>query len=130
ACRPDRRGEFRDGVERALDYAAALGCTRLNCLAGSAHGLAHAVAFDTLVENLRFAAVELGKAGIQLLVEPINTRDMPGFFLNTTRQASALLDAVGSANLWLQYDVYHAQVMQGDLARDFERCLPRVAHVQ
>lgn len=130
ACQPDRRGEFRDGVGLALDYARALGCTRLNCLAGTAHRLSHAVAFDTLVDNLGFAAAELGKAGVELLVEPINTRDMPGFFLNTSAQALALLDAVGSPNLLLQYDVYHMQVMQGDLARDIERCLPRVAHVQ
>jgi len=130
ACQPSRRSEFRDGVGLALDYARALGCTRLNCLAGTAHGLSHDAALDTLVDNLRFAAAELGKAGVQLLVEPINTRDMPGFFLNTSAQALALIEAVGSPNLWLQYDVYHMQVMQGDLARDIERCLPRVAHVQ
>lgn len=130
ACQPDRMSEFRDGVGLALDYAQALGCTRLNCLAGTAHGLSHAAAFDTLVDNLRFAAAELGKAGVQLLVEPINTRDMPGFFLHTSAQALALIEAVGSPNLWLQYDVYHMQVMQGDLARDIERCLPQVAHVQ
>jgi hydroxypyruvate isomerase len=129
-CQPDRRGEFRDGVGLALDYAQALGCTRLNCLAGTAPGLSHATALDTLVDNLRFAAAELGRAGVQLLVEPINTRDMPGFFLNTSAQALALIEAVGSPNLRLQYDVYHMQVMQGDLARDIERCLPHVAHVQ
>lgn len=130
ACQPDRRGEFRDGVGLALEYARALGCTRLNCLAGAAPGLSHAVAIDTLVENLRFAAAELARAGVQLLVEPINTRDMPGFFLNTSGQALALIEAAAASNLWLQYDVYHMQVMQGDLARDIERCLPRVAHVQ
>lgn len=126
ACQPERRGEFRDGVGLALEYARALGCSRLNCLAGSAPG----AAFDTLVENLRFAAGELGKAGVQLLVEPINTRDMPGFFLSTSAQALAVIEAVGSENLWLQYDVYHMQVMQGDLARDIERCLPKIGHVQ
>jgi hydroxypyruvate isomerase len=130
ACYPERRGEFRDGVGLALEYATALGCTRVNCLAGTARGVPHALAFDTLTENLRYAAVELGSAGIQLLIEPINTRDMPGFFLDTSRQATALIEAVGSANLWLQYDVYHAQVMQGDLARDLERCMPQIAHVQ
>jgi hydroxypyruvate isomerase len=130
ACLPDRRGEFRDGVGLALDYAQELGCTRLNCLAGTAHGLSRDVALDTLVDNLRFAAAELGKAGVQLLVEPINTRDMPGFFLNTSAQALELIEAVGSPNLWLQYDVYHMQVMRGDLARDLERCLPQIGHVQ
>ena len=130
ACRPDRRGEFRDGVGLALEYARALGCKRLNCLAGNADGLSHSVALETLVENLRFAAEELGRAGVRLLVEPINTRDMPGFFLNTSRQALSVIEAAVSNNLWLQYDVYHMQVMQGDLARDIERCLPKIAHVQ
>jgi hydroxypyruvate isomerase len=130
ACLPDRRGQFRYGVGTAIEYAHALDCRRVNCLAGVALGVPHALAFDTLVENLRFAAVELGAAGIELLIEPINTRDMPGFFLNGTEQALSLMDAVGSANLFLQYDVYHRQIMQGDLARDIERCLPRTAHIQ
>jgi hydroxypyruvate isomerase len=130
ACQPDRREEFRDGVGLALEYARALGCKRLNCLAGTAPGLSHGVALDTLVDNLRFAAAELARAGIALLIEPINTRDMPGFFLSSSAQALAVIEAVGSPNLWLQYDVYHMQVMQGDLARDIERCLPKVAHVQ
>lgn len=130
ACKPERRTEFREGVALGLEYARALGCTRLNCLAGGADGVPPRVALDTLIENLRFAAEELGKAGVRLLVEPINTRDMPGFFLNTSRQALTVMEAVGSSNLWLQYDVYHMQVMQGDLARDIEHCLPKVAHVQ
>jgi hydroxypyruvate isomerase len=130
ACLPDRRGEFQDGVGRAIEYAQALGCRRINCLAGTAPAISHALAFDTLVENLRYAGVELGAAGIQLLIEPINTRDMPGFFLNGTAQALSLIEAVGAANLHLQYDIYHRQVMQGDLARDLEHCLSHVAHVQ
>jgi hydroxypyruvate isomerase len=130
ACQPDRRAEFRDGVGLGLEYAQALGCRRLNCLAGTAHGLSHAVALETLVDNLRFAAAELAKAGVELLIEPINTRDMPGFFLNTSARALAVIEAVAAPNLWLQYDVYHMQVMQGDLARDLERCMPKVAHVQ
>jgi hydroxypyruvate isomerase len=130
ACQPDRRGEFRDGVGTAIEYAQALDCRRINCLAGTAPGIPHELAFDTLVDNLRFAAVELGSAGIELLIEPINTRDMPGFFLSGTAQALALMDAVGSGNLLLQYDVYHRQIMHGDLARDLERCLPRTAHIQ
>ncbi len=129
ACQPARRAEFRDGVGLAIDYARALGCTQLNCLAGIAGDLPDDVALRTLVDNLRFASTELSKAGIRLLIEPINTRDMPGFYLCKSAQALALLDAVG-ANVWLQYDIYHMQVMQGDLVRDIERCLPRIAHVQ
>lgn len=129
ACQPDRRDEFRDGVGLAIDYARALGCTQLNCLAGIPRDLPDDVALRTLVDNLRFASAELSKAGIRLLIEPINTRDMPGFYLCKSAQALAILDAVGS-NVWLQYDVYHMQVMQGDLVRDIERCLPRIAHVQ
>lgn len=130
ACQPERRGEFREGVGLGIEYARALGCTRLNCLAGPAPGISDGRAFDTCVENLRFAAQALSDAGIQLLIEPINGRDMPGFYLQTSKQAFALMDAVGSDNLWLQYDVYHMQVMEGDLARGIERCLPRIAHLQ
>jgi len=130
ACQPERRGEFRDGVGVGIEYARALGCTRLNCLAGPAPGVADSVAFDTFVENLRFAAAALHDAGIQLLIEPINGRDMPGFYLQTSAQAARVMDAVASDNLWLQYDVYHMQVMEGDLARGIERHLPRIAHIQ
>jgi hydroxypyruvate isomerase len=130
ACQPERRGEFRDGVGQGIEYARALGCTRLNCLAGPASGVSDTVAFDTLVENLRFAATALGQAGIRLLIEPINGRDMPGFYLQTSAHALRVMDAVASDNLWLQYDVYHMQVMEGDLARGIERNLPRIAHVQ
>ncbi len=85
---------------------------------------------ETLVNNLRFAAHELSQEGIALLVEPINTRDMPGFFLNSTAQALSLLDDVDSTNVFLQYDVYHMQVMEGDLARTIEANLDRIAHIQ
>jgi hydroxypyruvate isomerase len=130
ACQPERRGEFRDGVGLGIEYARALGCRSLNCLAGPAPGIAHEVASDTFVENLRFAAAALGDAGIRLLIEPINGRDMPGFHLQTSAQALSVIHAVGSNNLWLQYDVYHMQVMEGDLARGIERCLPHIAHIQ
>jgi hydroxypyruvate isomerase len=130
ACQPERVAEFQDGVGRALEYARALGCRRINCLAGSARGVERSRAEQTLVENLRFASRALGGAGVRLLVEPINTRDMPGFFLNDSRQALALIEAVAPEPLWLQYDVYHMQIMQGDLARTLEAALPRIAHVQ
>jgi hydroxypyruvate isomerase len=131
AILPDRVDEFRRGVAKAIDYAKALGCGRLNCLAGVAPKGADANALrKTLVANLAFAAGELAKEKIKLLIEPCNTRDIPGFFLNRTDQAAALIDEVGSDNLFIQYDIYHAQIMEGDLARTIEANLPRIAHVQ
>ena len=130
ACQPARRAEFRDGVAIGIDYARALGCTRVNCLAGRAPGIDDPLAFDTLVDNLRFAAAALADAGIRLLIEPISERSMPGFYLQHSAQALQVMDAVASDNLWLQYDVFHMQVMEGDLAHGIERCLPRIAHIQ
>ncbi len=131
ACHPDRVGEFQDGVGRAIEYATALGCRQLNCLAGIAPaGVDRGRLHETLVANLRFAAAALKTAGIRLLVEPINTFDMPGFYLERTAQAIALIDEVGSDNLFLQYDVYHMQRMEGELANTIARHLPRIAHMQ
>jgi hydroxypyruvate isomerase len=131
ACHPGRVGEFQEGVGRAVDYAAALGCRQVNCLAGIPPPSASPEAVHrTLVDNLRFAAGRLADAGIRLLVEAINTRDMPGFTLCRTAQALALLEEVGSSNLLLQYDAYHMQVMEGDLATTLEKNVARIAHVQ
>ncbi len=131
ACHPGRVGEFQDGVGKALDYARALGCPRVNCLAGiEPPGVPPERLRQTLVENLRFAAGKLAAAGIQLLLEPINTRDIPGFHVCRTVQALSILDEVGSPNLALQYDAYHMQIMEGDLARTLETHLPRIGHVQ
>lgn len=131
ACHPDRVDEFRDGVARAVEYAQALGCPRLNCLAGLLPaGVDAATARATLVANLRFAAQALAAAGLTLLLEPINTRDMPGFFVSTSRQALDIIAETGAPNLRLQYDLYHAQVMEGDLARTLAAELPRIGHVQ
>lgn len=131
ACHPQRVQDFQDGIALAIDYARALGCPRLNCLAGLRQpGISEARMRETLIENLRFAAFTLKHAGIELLMEPINSRDMPGFFVNTTRQALDIMAAVGSDNLRLQYDIYHAQVMEGDLARTLENNLARIGHIQ
>ena len=127
----DRQGEFQYGVGRAIDYAKALGCTQLNCLAGIAPEGADGQGLRrTSVDNLRFAAGALDAEGIALLIEPINTRDIPGFFLSTTAQALGIMDDVGAANLRLQYDVYHMQIMEGDLAPTVEAHLDRIAHIQ
>jgi hydroxypyruvate isomerase len=131
ACHPDRVSEFRDGVAKAIDYAKALNCPQVNCLAGIApKGVSADEVKRTFVENLRFAAEKLKDAGILLIAEPINTYDIPGFFLNRSAQAIALFDEVGSGNLKLQYDIYHMQRMEGELANTMERLLPRIAHIQ
>jgi hydroxypyruvate isomerase len=129
ACLPERKAEFQDGVGRAIEYAEALGCTRLNCLAGVPTA-SRDQASETLVDNLRFAAAATQRAGIRLLLEPLNTHDNPGFLVSTTAQALQVLDAVGSRNLQLQYDIYHAQVMEGDLARTLAAQLPKIGHIQ
>jgi hydroxypyruvate isomerase len=126
-----RTQEFRDGLAKALDTAAVLGCERLNCLAGIAPPGADRAALEAaFLDNLAFAADAAGKQGVRLLIEPINSRDMPGFFLNRTDQALSLIDRVKSDNLYLQADVYHMQIMEGDLARRLEAALPRIAHIQ
>jgi hydroxypyruvate isomerase len=131
ACLPDRVDEFKAGVAQAIKYATALDCERVNCLAGIAPAsLDPAAARETLVQNLRYAAPLLDAAGITLLIEPINTRDIPGFFLSGTQQAIEIVDAVGSDNLYLQYDIYHMQIMEGAVAETIERLLPRIAHLQ
>jgi hydroxypyruvate isomerase len=131
ACHPERVAEFRAGVARAIDYAQALGVGQLNCLAGKAPaGVPDAQLRQTLVDNLRFAAAELKAAGLRLLVEPINTFDIPGFYVNRTAQALAILDEVGADNTFVQYDIYHAQRMEGEIAATLHKHLARIAHVQ
>ena len=131
AVLPDRVDEFRRGVHTAIVYAKALGCTQVNCLAGIApQGIGAEELEGVFVEKLRYAAAKLAESGIRLLIEPINTRDIPGFFLTNSKQALAIIDRVGSNNLFLQYDIYHMQVMEGDLARTIEANLGRIAHIQ
>ena len=121
AAIPDRVGEFQDGVGKAIEYATALGCRQVNCLAGHPPAARDPNdARETFVKNLQFAAPRLKDAGIKLLIEPINTRDIPGFFLTSTKQALDIIKAVGSDNLFVQYDIYHMQIMEGDLARTIE----------
>ena len=131
ACLPDRQAEFRDGVSKAIEYAKALGVNQVNCLAGKAPaGADLKILHSTFVENLRYAAQELKKANIRLLIEPINTFDIPGFFLNTTKQATHILEEVASDNLFVQYDIYHAQRMEGELANTIEKNLAKIGHIQ
>ncbi len=131
ACLPDRIQEFRDGVALALDYAKALDCRQLNVISGLvANGADIDTLENVLVENLKYAASRCADAGVKLLIEPINQRDIPGFFLSTTDRAERLLDRVGSDNLYIQYDFYHMQITQGDLIPTFARLKDRIAHVQ
>jgi hydroxypyruvate isomerase len=131
ACLPDRVGEFQDGVGKAIEYAKALGCNQVNCLAGIApEGIPPDKVRKILCDNLRFAAGKLEPAGIRLLIEPINAFDIPGFYLGRVGQALDIMAEVGSGNLWLQYDLYHQQRTEGELVGTFLRHQARIAHVQ
>jgi hydroxypyruvate isomerase len=131
ACHPDRVREFQDGVGRVIDYAKALDCPNVNCLAGIVpQNVSRGDAFETLVSNVAFAAAALKKEDILLVVEPINFHDIPGFFLNTSKDGMSVLDAVGSDNLKLQYDVYHMQRMEGRLDETLTQLMPRIGHIQ
>lgn len=131
ACLPDRVSEFRDGVGEAIVYAKALGVKQLNCLIGKHPAGVDEDKLRTLVvDNLRFAADQLKAEGIRLLIEPINTFDIPGFYLSGTKQALSLIEATGSDNLFVQYDIYHMQRMEGELAKTIETHLAKIKHVQ
>jgi hydroxypyruvate isomerase len=131
AADPGRVAEFREGVARAIAYATTLQVPRLNCLAGKLPpGVQPAEARATLVANLRFAAAALHEAGLTLLIEPINRFDVPGFVIQRSDDAVQLMDEVGAPNLKLQYDVYHQQRTEGEIAGTIERLLPRIGHIQ
>jgi hydroxypyruvate isomerase len=130
-CLAERRGEFQDGVGKAIDYAKALGCPTIHAMAGNAPvGADREALTQTFVENLKFAAGACAEAGLTLVIEPINNRDMPAYFLNTSAQGLDILAQVGLANAKLQYDIYHMQIMEGDLAPTIERILPMIGHMQ
>ena len=131
ACHPGRSGEFQEGVGAAIGYAKVLGVTQLNCLAGILPQDASAEqARAVLVDNLKFAAAALKEEGIRLLIEPINTFDIPGFFLSGTKQALDIIADTGSDNLFVQYDIYHMQRMEGELAATIKANLPMIKHIQ
>ncbi|TAG46363.1 MAG: hydroxypyruvate isomerase [Betaproteobacteria bacterium] len=131
ACSPDRIQEFRDGVAAAIVYAKALGVAQLNCLVGKTPlDVQAAQVHECLVNNLRYAAAALRAEGLKLLVEPINTFDIPGFHLNRTQQSLELLDEVGADNAYVQYDIYHAQRMEGELSVTLSKHLARIGHIQ
>lgn len=131
AALPGREEAFLAGVHKALDYAASIGCPRIHAMAGLVpEGADRAEMGVTYRKNLEQAAALAARASIDVVIEPINTRDIPGFFLNRTEEAAAVIADVGASNLKIQFDIYHRQIMQGDLARAIAEHLPLIGHMQ
>ena len=131
AVQPDRVGEFQDGIGLAVEYATALGCKRLTCLAGIPDdGTDPEVAEQTMIRNLQFAADAAARIDAIVLVEPLNTRDVPGTFVSRSSHGAQIIRAADRANVRLQFDVYHTQIMEGDIATKFSELLPMIGHVQ
>lgn len=133
ACLPERSAEFCAGIGKALDYADALDCPRIHVMAGLVPaGSEREALYPSYIAQLRWAALEAAKQGIEVLVEPINTRDIPGFFLNRQDQAHRVIKDVGMSNLKVQMDLYHCQIVEGDVAMKLRHYLPtgNVSHIQ
>jgi hydroxypyruvate isomerase len=131
ASLPGRQAEFRDSVGKALDYAAALDCKLMHCMAGTPPaGTPFATAAAIYAANLAAAGERAKAAGVKIVIEPINHRDMPGFHLNTMAQGAAVVEAIGRDRLGLQFDIYHCQVTEGDITKRMEALMPVIAHMQ
>jgi hydroxypyruvate isomerase len=131
ASLPGRVEEFRSSVQKALDYAAALDCKLVHCMAGIVpEGVAPVTAASVYAANLAWAGELAKPAGIKLVIEPINHRDMPGYFLHTEAQGAAVVEAIGRDRLGLQFDVYHCQITEGDVTKRMEAFMPVIAHMQ
>jgi hydroxypyruvate isomerase len=131
ACLPGRQADFLAGVDRAIEYAGVLGCPRVHAMAGLAPaGSDRERLRDVYLANLAEAARRCRAGGLDLLIEPINTRDIPGYFLNTQADAQRIVEQVGAANLKVQMDLYHCQIVEGDLAMRIRQWLPGVGHIQ
>ncbi len=133
ACLPGREAEFRAGIQQALDYAQALDCPRIHVMAGLAPAGAERARLQATYEaNLAWAAEQAAAAGRDVLIEPINTRDIPNFFLNRQDEAHRIVAAVGAPNLKVQMDLYHCQIVEGDVAMKIRQWLPtgKVGHIQ
>jgi hydroxypyruvate isomerase len=130
-CLPGREQTFRDDLERAIEYARAVRCPRLHCLAGVVpEGADRRALHATYVANLKHAAARLAREAIKLMIEPVSERTAKNYFLLSSAQALAVLDEVGSGNAFLQYDFFHMQMLEGDLAGKAERLLARIGHMQ
>jgi hydroxypyruvate isomerase len=131
AALPGREADFEASIAEAVDYARAVEAPRVHVMAGKpAADTDPAEAQGVFVRNLRHACAAFAPHGIRVMIEPINTRDMPGYFLTTPEQAEAIIALVSATGLALQFDVYHAQIMVGDVSRRIERLFPRIGHVQ
>ena len=131
ASLPGRQQEFRDGIRRALDYAGVLGNTLLHVMAGIPPAdLRPGVAAATYVANLAWAAEHASAQGVTVIIEPINHRDMPGFFLNTMSQGAAVVEAIGRERIGLQFDIYHCQTTEGDVTKRMAALMHLIAHMQ
>lgn len=132
ACLPHRQADFVDSVEQGVHYAMLLDCERVHCMAGlRPAGMEEALLEATYIANLRFAADRFAEIGATVMIEPINSRiDMPGYWLDDVRKGFRLLEAVDRSNVKLQLDLYHAQIIQGDLARTLAENIDRIGHVQ
>jgi hydroxypyruvate isomerase len=131
ACVPGRQGKFREGLKRALEYASALDCGLVHVMAGiEPAGASHETAAAVYATNLFWAAEAAAGSGVKLVLEPINQRDVPGFFLRTQEQAASVIEAMGRDRVGLQFDIYHCQVAQGDVTRRMENLMPVIAHMQ
>jgi len=131
ACLPGREQRFRDDLGQAIRYAKAAGCRQLNCIAGvlpaGADRARHHAAY---VANLRHAAQRLRAEGMRVLLEPLSARSLPGCFLASSAQAAAVIDELGADNVYIQYDLFHMQIMEGNLSATIERLLPKIGHMQ
>jgi len=131
AALPHRKAQFREALAKAMDYAEALGCPRLHAMAGiPADGANDAELADTFADNLEYAAAQAAPKGIDICIEPINSRDIPGYYLNYVEDAAAVIASVGAPNLKLQFDIYHRQIMSGDVMMSLAAHLPLIGHVQ
>jgi hydroxypyruvate isomerase len=132
ACLPHRQGEFAEGVEQAMNYAMVLDCERVHCMAGLCPwGVSQEELEATYIANVQFAADRFATVGATVMIEPINSRiDMPGYWLDSVDKALRLLDGIDRSNVKLQLDLYHAQIIQGDLARTIEANIARIGHIQ
>jgi hydroxypyruvate isomerase len=131
ACDPAKVGQFQENIGKTLEYAKALGATQIHCMAGlKPRGIGEDKMRETYIANLQFAGKELAKQNLKLLIEAINTRDIPGFYLNYSRQAFDMMHYANVPNLLFQYDIYHMQIMEGDLATTVEKNLAKIGHMQ
>lgn len=131
ACDPNRVGEFQESIGKAIDYAVTLNCPQIHCMGGlKPRGVNEEKMRATYISNLQFAGKEMAKHNLKILIEAINTRDIPGFYLNDSAQAMDIIHYANVPNLYFQYDIYHMQIMEGDLAPTIEKLLPKIAHMQ